>query len=122
MSGSDFLDFDCLAYATRRTGRAVTNLFNSRLTHLDLNVAQFGLLAAVAKLPGSTLAAIGVGIGLLIGGGAALIALPIVGESVGVQTTTGVSILEEVQLEGKERTDIKAFVNGYKNFIGSSLQ
>ncbi len=59
MSGSDFLDFDCLAYATRRTGRAVTNLFNSRLTHLDLKVAQFGLLAAVAKLPGSTLAAIG---------------------------------------------------------------
>lgn len=59
MTRSDFLDFDCLAYATRRTGRAVTNLFNSRLAHLDLNVAQFGLLAAVAKLPGSTLAAIG---------------------------------------------------------------
>ncbi|MDP3492759.1 MAG: MarR family winged helix-turn-helix transcriptional regulator [Hyphomonadaceae bacterium] len=59
MARSDFLDFDCLAYATRRTGRAVTNLFNSRLAHLDLNVAQFGLLAAVAKLPGSTLAAIG---------------------------------------------------------------
>ena len=59
MTRSDFLDFDCLAYATRRTGRAVTNLFNSRLAHLDLNVAQFGLLAAVGKLPGSTLAAIG---------------------------------------------------------------
>lgn len=59
MARSDFLDFDCLAYATRRTGRAVTNFFNSKLLHLDLNVAQFGLLAAVAKMPGSTLAAIG---------------------------------------------------------------
>lgn len=59
MTRSDFLDFDCLAYATRRTGRAVTNVFNSRLAHLDLNVAQFGLIAAVAKMPGSTLAAIG---------------------------------------------------------------
>ena len=59
MVQSDFLDFDCLAYATRRTGRAVTNLFNARLSHLDLNVAQFGLLAAVGKMPGATLAAIG---------------------------------------------------------------
>lgn len=59
MARSDFLDFDCLAYATRRTGRAVTNLFNARLSHLDLNVAQYGLLAAVAKMPGATLAAIG---------------------------------------------------------------
>lgn len=59
MARSDFLDFDCLAYATRRTGRAVTNLFNARLAHLDLNVAQFGLLAAVGKMPGATLAAIG---------------------------------------------------------------
>ncbi len=59
MERSDFLDFDCLAYGTRRTGRAVTNLFNARLAHLDLNVAQFGLLAAVGKMPGATLAAIG---------------------------------------------------------------
>jgi DNA-binding MarR family transcriptional regulator len=59
MERSDFLDFDCLAYGTRRTGRAVTNLFNARLAHLDLNVAQFGLLAAVSKMPGATLAAIG---------------------------------------------------------------
>ena len=43
----------------RRTGRAVTNLFNARLAPLDLNVAQFGLLAAVGKMPGATLAAIG---------------------------------------------------------------
>lgn len=59
MARSDFLDFDCLAYGTRRTGRAVSNLFNARLAHLDLNVSQFGLLAAVLKMPGSTLAAIG---------------------------------------------------------------
>jgi len=59
MVGSDILDFNCLAYASRRTARAVTNFFNQRLAPLDLNVAQFGLLAAVAKMPGSTLAAIG---------------------------------------------------------------
>ncbi|HVY87716.1 MAG TPA: MarR family winged helix-turn-helix transcriptional regulator [Hyphomonadaceae bacterium] len=59
MARSDFLDFDCLAYASRRTARAVSNYFNARLTHLDLNVAQYGLLAAVATMPGSTLSAIG---------------------------------------------------------------
>ena len=59
MARSDFLDFDCLAYGSRRTARAVSNLFNAQLAHLDLNVAQFGLLAAVARAPGSTLAAIG---------------------------------------------------------------
>jgi DNA-binding MarR family transcriptional regulator len=59
MARSDFLDFNCLAYASRRTTRAVSNYFNARLAHLDLNVAQFGLLAAVAKMPGSTLSAIG---------------------------------------------------------------
>jgi DNA-binding MarR family transcriptional regulator len=59
MTRSDFLDLDCLAYATRRTGRAVTNVFNARLAHLDLTVSQFGLLAAVARMPGATLAAIG---------------------------------------------------------------
>jgi DNA-binding MarR family transcriptional regulator len=55
---SDFLDFDCLAYASRRAARAVTNVFNARMAPLELNVAQFGLLAAVAKMPGSTLSAI----------------------------------------------------------------
>lgn len=48
-----------MAYATRRTGRAVTNLFNARMAPLDLNVAQFGLLVAVSKMPGATLARIG---------------------------------------------------------------
>ena len=59
MDRSDFLDLDCLAYVTRRTGRAVTNVFNARMVAFDLNVSQFGLLAAVSKMPGATLAAIG---------------------------------------------------------------
>lgn len=59
MQESDFLDFRCFAYASRRTARAVTNFFNARMAPLDLNVAQFGLLAAVAKMPGSTLRAVG---------------------------------------------------------------
>lgn len=59
MERSDYLDLDCLAYATRRSGRAITNLFNARMAELELNVAQFGLLTAVAKMPGATLAAIG---------------------------------------------------------------
>ena len=59
MARSDFLDFECLAYTSRRAARAVTNVFNARMAPLELNVAQFGLLAAVAKMPGSTLSAIG---------------------------------------------------------------
>lgn len=59
MVRSDFLDFECLAYATRRSGRAVTSFFNAQLAPLDLTVAQFGLMAAVGKMPGSTLKAIG---------------------------------------------------------------
>lgn len=59
MDRSDFLDLDCLAYATRRAGRAVTNFFNAQLAGLDLTVSQFGLLTAVAKMPGASLAAIG---------------------------------------------------------------
>jgi DNA-binding MarR family transcriptional regulator len=59
MAGSDNLDFNCFAYSSRRTARAVTNCFNQRLAPFDLNVAQFGLLAAVVKMPDSTLAAIG---------------------------------------------------------------
>lgn len=45
-----------------------------------------------------------------------------IGESIGVQTGTGILLLEEVQLEGKERTDIRTFVRGYRHFIGSILQ
>ena len=50
MVRSDFLDLDCLAYATRRTGRAITNLFNARMSELELSVAQFGLLTAVSMM------------------------------------------------------------------------
>lgn len=45
-----------------------------------------------------------------------------IGESIGVQTGTGILILEEVQLEGKERTDIRTFIRGYRNFVGCILQ
>ena len=45
-----------------------------------------------------------------------------IGDDIGVQTSTGVVILKEVQLEGKERVDIRVFINGYKQFIGSILQ
>lgn len=45
-----------------------------------------------------------------------------IGESIGVQTGTGILLLEEVQLEGKERVDIRTFVRGYRDFIGSILQ
>jgi len=45
-----------------------------------------------------------------------------VGEKFGVQTTTGTIILEEVQLEGKNRTNIVDFINGYPNFIGAILK
>jgi DNA-binding MarR family transcriptional regulator len=59
MVPSDKLDFKCLAYASRRSSRAVSNFFNAQMKPLDLNVSQFGLLAAVAKLPGRSLSAIG---------------------------------------------------------------
>jgi DNA-binding MarR family transcriptional regulator len=59
MPGPDHFDFTCFAYGARRTARAVTNYFNQRLAPFDLNVAQFGLLAAVVKMPDSSLAAIG---------------------------------------------------------------
>jgi methionyl-tRNA formyltransferase len=45
-----------------------------------------------------------------------------IGESIGVQTGTGILLLEELQLEGKERLDIRTFIRGYRDFIGSILQ
>ncbi|MBP7811416.1 MAG: methionyl-tRNA formyltransferase [Candidatus Moranbacteria bacterium] len=45
-----------------------------------------------------------------------------IGESIGVQTGTGILLLKEVQLEGKERVDIQTFVRGYRDFIGSILE
>ena len=59
MAKSDDLGFPCHAYAARRTFRAVSNFFNARMKLLDLNAAQVGMLASVARLPGRWLSAIG---------------------------------------------------------------
>jgi methionyl-tRNA formyltransferase len=45
-----------------------------------------------------------------------------VGEKVGVQTSSGIIFLDEVQLEGKTRTPVGEFVKGYPQFVGSILQ
>jgi DNA-binding MarR family transcriptional regulator len=58
MPASDKLNFTCLASTSRRTSRAVTNFFNARMKPLELNVAQFGLLAAIANAPGQSLTTI----------------------------------------------------------------
>jgi DNA-binding MarR family transcriptional regulator len=55
MAASDKLNLTCLASTSRRTSRAVTNFFNARMKPLELNVAQFGLLIAIANNPGRTL-------------------------------------------------------------------
>lgn len=44
------------------------------------------------------------------------------GDKIGVQTLKGVICLEEIQLEGKKPSDIKAFINGYPDFIGTILR
>lgn len=43
-------------------------------------------------------------------------------DSVAVQSAKGAIIIEEVQIEGKNKAKIKDFVNGYPNFIGSLLK
>jgi methionyl-tRNA formyltransferase len=43
-------------------------------------------------------------------------------ENYGIQTLSGIIILHEVQLEGKESVNIKEFVNGYSSFVGSILK
>lgn len=45
-----------------------------------------------------------------------------IGSDIGVQTAEGIIILKEIQKEGKKTSDIKSFINGHKNFIGSILQ
>lgn len=45
-----------------------------------------------------------------------------IGSDVGVQTAQGVIILKELQQEGKNTADMKSFLNGRRNFIGSILQ
>lgn len=43
------------------------------------------------------------------------------GEKIGVLTDSGIIVLEEIQLEGKSKTDIRQFINGYPDFLGSIL-
>lgn len=45
-----------------------------------------------------------------------------IGEKIGVQTTTGIIFLEEVQLEGKNPMPIHEFLRGNETFIGSYLE
>lgn len=44
------------------------------------------------------------------------------GDDIGVQTSDGVILLNEIQSEGKKSVTAKSFVNGHKDFIGSILQ
>lgn len=44
-----------------------------------------------------------------------------IGDDIGVQTSSGVIILKELQKEGKKSTDAKSFVNGQAGFIGTIL-
>ncbi len=43
-------------------------------------------------------------------------------EKVGIQTQKGYIIIEEIQIEGKPKTNIKQFINGYPDFVGSILK
>lgn len=45
-----------------------------------------------------------------------------IGEEIGVQTGSGVIILNQIQLEGKDSVPAKDFANGYPNFIGSIIK
>lgn len=45
-----------------------------------------------------------------------------IGDKIGVQASEGVIILEEVQLEGKNKSEIKDFINGCPDFVGSILK
>jgi methionyl-tRNA formyltransferase len=44
------------------------------------------------------------------------------GKGAAVTTGEGLLVLEEVQLEGRSPTPIRAFVNGYRAFVGSRLE
>lgn len=44
-----------------------------------------------------------------------------IGDDLGVQTSSGVIILKQLQKEGKKATDAKSFVNGQPGFIGTVL-
>ncbi len=44
-----------------------------------------------------------------------------IADTVGVQTGNGIIILKKLQLEGKNVIDVKEFMNGYSDFVGSIL-
>lgn len=44
-----------------------------------------------------------------------------IGEKIGIQTRAGIIILEDIQLEGKASIQIKEFLNGYPDFLGTVL-
>lgn len=45
-----------------------------------------------------------------------------IGDDIGVQTADGVIILKKIQLEGKNPMEIREFIHGYSNLIGSVLK
>lgn len=45
-----------------------------------------------------------------------------IGERIGVSTGNGIILLDEIQIEGKDRISIVEFVRGYPDFIGSILE
>jgi methionyl-tRNA formyltransferase len=44
-----------------------------------------------------------------------------IGDKIGVQTVSGIILLEEIQLEGKNNVKAEEFKNGYPDFLGSIL-
>lgn len=44
------------------------------------------------------------------------------GDEIGVKSSEGIIIIDEIQLEGKKPLSIKEFVNGHPDFIGSVLK
>jgi methionyl-tRNA formyltransferase len=47
--------------------------------------------------------------------------LQTIDDKIAIKTKSGLIIIKELQLEGKEKTLMKNFVNGYPNFIGTIL-
>lgn len=45
-----------------------------------------------------------------------------IGDKVGVMASSGVIILEEIQIEGKKSLSVREFLNGYPDFVGSILK
>lgn len=45
-----------------------------------------------------------------------------IGSDIGVQTEQGIILLNELQMEGRKSSDIRSFINGHTDFIGSILE